>query len=121
MRRATVLILLLAIGCHKSGEQKLEGHWRGTKVQGVAPEQEAAATAFATATEMEFRDGKVSVKTPGDQSSSAFKVVRQEKNTVVVITEYDGAKEPQTFVFVDDDTMQWTVLEGKRMTLRREH
>ncbi|WP_394845824.1 hypothetical protein LZC95_53450 [Pendulispora brunnea] len=121
MRRATVLILLLALGCHKSGEQKLEGHWRGTKVEGVTPEQEAAATAFATGTEMDFREGKVSVTTPSEKSSSAFKVVRAEKNTVVVITESDGSKEPQTFVFVDDDTMQWTVLEGKRMTLRREH
>lgn len=120
MHRAIVLILLLVVGCHKSGEQKLEGRWHGTKVEGVAPQQEAAATAFAVGTEMEFHEGKVSVKTPNDTSSSAFKVLREDKTTVVVVTELDGSKEPQTFVFVNDDTVEWAVLEGKRMILRRE-
>lgn len=110
---------MAASGCHKSGEQRLEGHWRGTNVEGVSPDAQAAATAFALDTELDFHDGKVLVTTPRDKISSAFKVTRDDKGTVVVATELDGAKDPQTFAFADDNTMRWPVTEGVRITFRR--
>ncbi|WP_394825289.1 hypothetical protein [Pendulispora albinea] len=110
---------MLAVGCRKSGEERLTGLWRGNHVEGVTPEQEPAARAFAIETELHFRDGAIMVKTPKSTSMCAFKVAQTEKNMVTVITDLDGPSNPQTFDFADDETMHWLVVPGKRITFHR--
>jgi len=41
-------------------------------------------------------------------------------DAVVVVTDADGPSAPQTFVFSDENTMQWTIVPGKRISFRRE-
>ena len=118
-----MILLVLALGaggCRKSAEGRLEGHWHGDTAEGVTTEEQRAAAAFALGTELDFRSGSVLVKTPNARSTSGFKVVRQDKNTVVVVTDADGPDAPQTFVFIDDNTLQWAISPGKRISFRRE-
>jgi len=117
---AALLLLALAAGCRKSGERRLEGHWHGDTVEGASAAEEPAAAAFALGTELDFHGGSVLVKTPRDRVTSPFKVVREDKTTVVVVTDADGPSAPQTFVFSDENTMQWTIVPGKRISFRRE-
>ena len=64
----------------------------------------AAANAFATATELDVKGDAITVTTPKDKQSGRYKVVKQDKTTLVITTDKDGADDPQTFTFVDDKT-----------------
>lgn len=125
MLRSLAFVLLgvacLAIGCQKSGAERLEGRWRGTKVEGVPLDLQPSANDFATHTELDFRDGVVSVKTPREKLTSKYRVVREDKakKALVLLTDQDGPKDPQIFVFEDDNTVRWKVLEGKLIVFRR--
>jgi acetolactate synthase small subunit len=39
---------------------------------------------------------------------------------VTIVTDGDGQNDAQTFVFIDERTMKWNVLEGKTITFRRD-
>ncbi len=122
MKASGVVLLVLArgaAGCRKSAEDRLEGHWHGDVAEGVTAEEARAAAAFALGTELDFHAGAVLVKTPNARSTSSFRVVRQDKNTAVVVTDADGPDAPQTFVFIDDNTLQWAISPGKRISFRR--
>jgi hypothetical protein len=114
-----LLCLGLGAGCKKSGAARLEGHWRGTKVEGVPLEHQPAANDFALQTELDFRDGVVSVKTPREKITSKFRVAKEDKRALILFTEQDGPKDPQIFVFEDENTMRWKVVEGKLIVFRR--
>jgi len=118
------LVLLFApavAGCGKSGAARLAGHWRGTKVEGVTPDQQQAANDFALQTEILATPDAISVTTPGKgKITSRFKVVREDKKSLVIVTDSDGPKDEQTFTFDDERSMKWRVVEGKLMTFERE-
>ena len=118
---ALALVLSVAAGCgKKSGAARLEGHWRGAKVEGVAPDQQEAANVFATHTELSVTGDSLSLSTPTTgKVTSKFHVVREDKKTLVVVTDADGTKDEQTFAFDDDQTVKWKIAEGKLMTFRK--
>jgi hypothetical protein len=119
----TIVIVTFALGvagCRKSGSPRLEGHWRGSKAEGVASDVQQAANTFALDTEIDVKGEAISVRTPKGKQSGKFKVVREDKKSVVIVTDADGPKDEQTFTFDDEATMRWKVLEGKTMTLHRE-
>lgn len=111
----------LMVACGRGGPSRLEGHWRGVRAEGIAGEaQETAANAFASAMELDIKGDSITVSTGKDRQSGRFRVVREDKATLVLTTEKDGPDEPQTFTFVDARTMKWAVLEGKTIVFVKD-
>ena len=88
-------------------------------MEGVAPEAQAAANAFATDTEIDVKGDAITVITPKEKQTGTYKVVREDKGQVVIVTDKDGPDDAQTFTMVDDKTLRWSVLEGKTITFVR--
>jgi len=116
-----VLGIAVSLGpaCHGDGAARLQGTWRGVRADGVAADAVQGANAFAVATELEVRGDALVVTTPEDTQSGRYRVVKQDRATLVITTDKDGAEDPQTFVFLDDTTLRWTALEGKSIVFAR--
>jgi hypothetical protein len=114
------LAALSGVGCGHKGSPRLEGHWRGLSADGVATDVQASADLFATGTELDIRGENIVVSTPKGKQSGKFRVKTDEKNQITIWTDGDGPNDPQTFTFVDERTMKWSVLEGKTIIFRRE-
>jgi hypothetical protein len=118
--RALVLLSLSALcACH-SGSARLEGRWKGKSAEGVGPEAQGPANAFAIDTEIDVRGDAITVITPKDKQSGTYKVVKEDKSQVTIVTDKDGPNDAQTFTFDGDRTMRWTVADGKTITFVRE-
>ena len=52
-------------------------------------------------------------------ASSRYFVLREDRRSVVVVTEKDGARDEQTITLDSDDVMRWQVLQGKTITFER--
>jgi hypothetical protein len=114
-------MLPLTIACKRSGAARLEGHWRGTKADGVPTDAQQRANDFASATEVDVKGDSITVTfPPKEKQSGKYKVVDETKNTVVIVTDKDGPQDKQTFTFVDDKTMKWTIVEGRTITFVRQ-
>lgn len=120
MRAAVVIVAVAGMACSKSGATRLEGHWKGTRADGVGGDVQTAANAFATQTEIDVKGDLITVTTPKDRQSGKYKVVREDKSQVVIVTDKDGPDDAQTFTFVDDKTMRWMVLEGRSIVFVRQ-
>jgi hypothetical protein len=120
--RASLLCALatLALACGGDGSARLQGRWRGVRADGVSSDALAAANAFAVGTELEIKGDSITVTTPKDRQSGKYKVVKQDKATLVITTDKDGPADPQTFTFVDDKTVRWAVLEGKSILFSKQ-
>jgi hypothetical protein len=120
--RALLLAALVAgmLACSGSGSKRLQGKWHGLRAEGVAVASQAAANAFATGMTLEVSGDSITVTTPHDKQSGRYKVVREDKGTLVVTTDKDGPKEPQTFTFVDDKTLNWLVMDGEQIVFARQ-
>jgi hypothetical protein len=119
----TLLLAALAAGalaCSGSGSKRLQGKWRGLRAEGVAVASQAAANAFATGMTLEVSGDSITVTTPHDKQAGRYKVVREDKSTLVVTTDKDGPKEPQTFTFVDDKTLKWLVMDGEQIVFAKQ-
>ena len=109
----------IVVGACGHGSPRLEGKWKGKSVEGVAPEAQAAANAFAADTEIDVKGDAITVITPKEKQTGTYKVVREDKGQVVIVTDKDGPDDAQTFTVVDDKTLRWSVLEGKTITFVR--
>lgn len=126
MRALAVLVFvsvlgLAAAGCSKStSSAKLEGKWRGVRVEGVAPEQQAVANVFALGTELIAKGNQIGMSTPAQKGLQATYSVESESKTMVVIrTDRDGT---QTLLFSDDGrTMTWNVDDRRRMVFQKQN
>src|SRR5215472_9635358 len=115
------VVVALAVGllaCKKP--TRLEGHWRGTRAEGVSADAQNSANAFAAAMELEVKGDQIKVTTPKESQTGTFKVLRDESATVVIATDKDGPDDRETFTFVNERTMKWAVLEGKSIVFERE-
>jgi len=113
---------LLALGicaCGHSGSARLEGRWKGRSADGVSPEAQSAANAFAAETEIDVRGDEITVTTAHDKQTGTYKVVREDKGQVTIVTDKDEPSDTQTFTLVDDKTLKWNVLDGKSITFTR--
>jgi hypothetical protein len=113
------MLLAAAVGCD-DGASRLKGRWRGVRAEGLASEAAEAGNAFATGTVLEVKDEAITVTTPKDKQSGRYKVVKQDKATVVITTDNDGPSEPQTFTFVDDRTMRWAVPDAGAIIFQKQ-
>jgi len=122
--RKLVLVFAIAgaIGC-KHPSSKLEGHWKGTRADGVAPAVQDAANAFATQTEIIARGNMITVSTPGPGGKgqpNAFVIDSETPSVVLVHTEKDGAANKETFAFGDDGkTMTWRLGDGRTILFQK--
>ena len=117
------LLAVLALGmlaCGSGGSKRLQGKWHGLRAEGVAVASQASANMFATGMTLEVSGDSITVTTPHDKQSGHYKVVREEKSTLVLTTDKDGPKEPQTFTFVDDKTLKWLVLDGEQIVFAKQ-
>jgi hypothetical protein len=117
------LVLVLAVaaaGCRPTGAARLEGKWRGLRAEGVAPETQASANAFAAQMEIDVKGENISVATAAGKLDSKFRVVKEDKSSLVIVTDKDGADDKQTFTFVDERTMKWQAFEGKTIIFARK-
>ena len=118
---AAFLCLVACVsGCHKAGSPRLEGKWRGGKAEGVLPASQAAATQFALDTELDFEADNITVRTTNSKQSAKYKVVREDKRSIIIETDRDGPNDPQTFTFDDERNMRWQILPGKTVSFVRE-
>lgn len=115
-----ILPALVLAACGHKGSPRLEGHWRGQNADGVGDDVKGMADAFANGTELDVRGDGITVSTPKGKQSGKFKVKSEDKTSITILTDGDGPTDPQTFVFIDERTMKWNVLEGKTITFRRD-
>jgi hypothetical protein len=121
--RRSLLVLALALGaaaCRPTGAARLEGKWKGVRAEGVAAEAQSSANAFATQMEIEVKGETISVTTGKEKQEGKFRVVKEDKASIVISTDKDGPEDKQTFTFLDERTMKWHVLEGKTITFARQ-
>jgi hypothetical protein len=120
LRSGLFALVVVLAACGHKGSARLEGHWRGLHAEGVSTEMQPSADAFATATELDVRGEAILVTTPKGKQSGKFKVKSEDKTSITIWTDGDGPNDPQTFVFIDERTMKWNVLEGKTIAFRRD-
>lgn len=116
-----LLLLLSLLGCKHAGSARLEGRWRGIHVDGVTADLQAQADAFAVGTEIEVKGDDITIVTPASKVKQIgkYKVVKEDKSTLIFFTDGDGQNDAQTFNFIDDRTVKWSVVEGKTITFRK--
>ena len=107
-------------GCNRGGSPRLEGKWQGVRAEGVSGSASGAADQFAQGTDIEVKGSTITVETPKDKQSGHYRVVREDKTTVVIVTDKDGPSAPQGFVFTDNKTMKWIVRDGKSIVFQRQ-
>jgi major membrane immunogen (membrane-anchored lipoprotein) len=117
MARVALVAVVLLAACHK-GSAKLQGHWKGTRTDGVAAEVRAQADKWAGQVDIEFKGDVMTVTTPNGTASSKYKVAREDKGSITIITDADGTEE--TLAFESDTTLKWTALPGKTITLTKQ-
>ena len=113
------LVLGLLLGCGH-GSKRLSGHWRGVRAEGVSPEVQTAANAFAGKMSIDVTGDVIVVTTATDKQSGHYKTTTDEKRKVVIVTDKDGANDPQTFFLPDDKTLKWMVDEGKAIVFTKD-
>jgi len=120
-RLFAIAIAFVAIACKHPGSAKLEGHWRGTRAEGVSPAAQDAANSFAMNTEITARGDKITISTPaGKGQQSTYVVDDENKTTVVLHTEKDGVNAKETLAFSEDGkSMVWRIGEGRSITFAR--
>jgi hypothetical protein len=121
VRIAAAALLAVACDAH-AGSARLQGHWTGVAAEGVTGDALAAATAFAKATEMDVQGDRLTITSPKETQSGRYRVLKEDATTLVLATDRDGFEHPQTFVFTNrDETLRWSVLEGRAIVFARAH
>lgn len=115
-----LVVASLALACKGGSAPKLEGRWRGIKATGVPSDQLTAANLFASSMELEFKGDQVSVHIGSEKQSGKYRVVKDDKTTVVIATDQDGPDDKQTFTFSNDHTMDWAVASGRTIQFAKE-
>ncbi len=117
-----LIFTLSLLGCRHGGSAKLEGRWKGVRVEGVTSDLQAQADVFATGTEIEVKGDGITVATPASKAKVAgkYKVVKEDKSILILYTDGDGQNDAQTFTFIDEKTMKWTVVDGKTITFKKQ-
>lgn len=105
-------------GCKHPGSAKLEGHWKGQRVEGVGADALVSANVFATGTEIVVKGNQISISTPSAKNVTAtYFVDKEETASVVIHTDKDATSE--TFDFTDTKTMSWKVDEKRSIVFKK--
>ncbi len=113
--RARPWILLLMVltsvpACRREGSAKLDGRWKGVRVEGASADRRGRANAFATGTQLLARENRISIAVPGAAEEATYVVEKETDELVVVRSEADGAAPSETFeLSKDGTTLKWRV------------
>jgi hypothetical protein len=118
-RELILCLVVLAFGCKHSGSQKLEGHWKGQKAEGVPESVQLQANLFATGTDIIAQGNQIAIQTPAGRNPAAtYFVDKEDATTLVIHTEPD--KSPETFTFADKgETMVWKLDAQRSITFKK--
>lgn len=108
------------VACGGVGSVRLQGKWKGLRAEGVLPVALAAANTFAVGMSLEVKGDAITVTTAKDKQSGHYKVVKEDKASLVITTDKDGPMEPQTFTFPDEKTLKWAVADGQIIVFARQ-
>jgi hypothetical protein len=109
----------LTTGCGQGS--RLAGRWHGVRAEGVTPDTQGSANAFASKMQLDV-DGDVMVVTTATAKQNChYKTAREEKDKIVITTDKDGPKDELTFTFIDAKTMRWLVTpDGKAIVFAKD-
>ncbi len=115
-----VLLVVTSAGCKHPGSQKLEGHWKGTKSEGIAATVQLAGDTFAQGTEIIAQGGQIAIQTPAGRNPPAnYTVKKEDATTLVIVTDRDG-ETAETFTFNEKaDMMVWKVDAQRSITFKK--
>jgi hypothetical protein len=116
---AIVTGALASAGCGSGAAARFEGHWKGVRAEGVAGAAEDAANVYAAGLDLIVHGDAITIASRKDKQSGRFKILKQYAASLTIATDRDGTDAPQTFVFADDKTMKWMVLEGQAIVFTR--
>jgi hypothetical protein len=112
--------MLAMLGCKRSqGSQKLEGHWRGQKADGIPEAVQVQGNSFANGMEIIAMGNQIAIQTPvGRNPPATYVVDKEDATTLVIHTDRDGSAE--TFTFNDKaDMMIWKVDAQRSITFKK--
>lgn len=116
--------LFACAGCGHKGSAKLEGHWKGTRAEGVGVNVQDAANAFATGSEITAKGNQIAISTPGSnpkKDSATYVIDDEQKTSLTLHTDKDGASNKETFAFADDGkTMSWKLGDGRAIVFAKQ-
>ena len=78
------------LACGREGSAKLDGRWKGVRVEGVPADRQGRATAFAMATQLLAHDNRISIAVPGAADESTYVVEKETDTQVIVRSAVDG-------------------------------
>lgn len=105
-------MIAAASACNHAGSSKLEGRWKGVRVEGATSEQKSAADAFALGTQLVAKGNAISLTVPGKSEQSKYVADSEKDGTIVLHTEADGAAKNETIdVSEDGSTLTWHIDE----------
>jgi hypothetical protein len=115
MRQLVLAFLVLAACAKHTGSQKLEGHWRGQKADGVPDTAQVPANTFAAATEIFAQGNQIAIQTPaGRPPAATYTIDKEDANTLVIHTDRDGT---ETFSFnAQGNVMVWKIDAQRSIT-----
>jgi hypothetical protein len=106
-------------GC-SSGSTNLVGHWRGVRAEGVRSDGIDGANAFAARMRVDVKGDQITLTSGKDTRTDHYSVLHEDKVKTVIVTDTDGAGDPQTFTLVDPKTMKWAVSPGSTIVFVKE-
>lgn len=121
-RSALPLLCALAfasVACHNDRSTRLEGRWRGLYAEGVAPDAQARANAFARSVEIVAHGREVTLSYPGTTVSGHVRLVHVEKHEIGLVADKDGLGEIDRFTFQGERTARWVMAPGQSIVLER--
>ena len=116
---AIAAVAIATMACGSGAARRFAGHWKGVMAEGVAGPAEMAANAYASGLELFVRGDTISVTTRKEKQTGRFKILKEYSMSLTIATDRDGTDAPQTFVFTDDKTMKWLVLDGQAIVLTK--
>jgi len=118
---ATLALSLCAAACSKNPKDRLQGKWLGDSVANVAPDQNAAASAWVKGMSFEFVGDKLTVTVPAEQPRvGEYKVDKVDgKNVTLKITRDSGTVDTANLLFAEDRSLHWDIGDGREVILTR--
>lgn len=120
-RIATSLLVCLPFAltaCAKKPEEKLQGKWKGDRIENVSFEQILSATGWVRGTTMELAGQTMTVSIPNEGSrSGTFAVKRADKNDLTLaVPRPDGyGTDEMKLSLADDQTLRWKIGEDREV------
>jgi len=113
-----VAALALGVACKKTS--RLEGHWKGLRVEGqtaaLRPVYQAV-TAYAGELDLVAKGNQLTMDMPGKTRTAEF-TVHKDQGSEVVISVAGGDQE--TFLFPTENTMRWLIAEQTFIVFQKQ-